>query len=215
MPAEEEIKSFKDLIIEVQEKGLCGSCGGCVSFCSAGEFNALKINDEGNPEFVDEDNMYEILYVDNINTIKVLEGVDILKTKSEYVYGTEGEYTVVLIAERQYLANEGNDTIAKRVGIASTTIKISELPPLPDDADGDEITDADDNCEFSYNPNQADTDSDGVGDSCDSCSGTSSGYSVDSFGCSEDQIEIPEFGEYDKELEISKCVDMGYVCCDE
>ncbi len=55
MPAEEEIKSFKDLIIEVQEKGLCGRCGGCVSFCSAGEFNALNINDESNPEFIDEE----------------------------------------------------------------------------------------------------------------------------------------------------------------
>ncbi len=55
MPVEEKIKSFKDLIIEVQEKGLCGRCGGCVSFCSAGEFNALKISDDGTPEFVDEE----------------------------------------------------------------------------------------------------------------------------------------------------------------
>ncbi|MFC1485427.1 Coenzyme F420 hydrogenase/dehydrogenase, beta subunit C-terminal domain [Candidatus Latescibacterota bacterium] len=55
MPVGEEIKSFKDLIIEVQEKGLCGRCGGCVSFCSAGEFNALKMSSEGTPEFVDEE----------------------------------------------------------------------------------------------------------------------------------------------------------------
>ena len=52
---EEEIKSFKDLITEVQERGLCGRCGGCVSFCSAGELNALRIDEEGTPEFIDEE----------------------------------------------------------------------------------------------------------------------------------------------------------------
>lgn len=52
---DEEVKSFKDLIREVQEKGICGKCGGCVSFCSAGEFNALKLSDDGTPQFADEE----------------------------------------------------------------------------------------------------------------------------------------------------------------
>jgi len=52
---DEEVKSFKDLIKEVQEKGICGKCGGCVSFCSAGEFNALKLDDDGTPQFVNEE----------------------------------------------------------------------------------------------------------------------------------------------------------------
>ena len=56
MSDKEAIKGFKDLFLEVQEKGLCGRCGGCVSFCSAGEFNALKISDDGSPEFIDEEN---------------------------------------------------------------------------------------------------------------------------------------------------------------
>ncbi|MFQ5823886.1 MAG: Coenzyme F420 hydrogenase/dehydrogenase, beta subunit C-terminal domain [bacterium] len=51
----EEIKSFRDLITEVQEKGICGKCGGCVSFCSAGELNALEITEDGSPKFIDED----------------------------------------------------------------------------------------------------------------------------------------------------------------
>ena len=34
---EEKPKSFEDLIKEVHEKGICGECGGCVSFCSAAE----------------------------------------------------------------------------------------------------------------------------------------------------------------------------------
>jgi len=52
---DEEIKSFKDLIKEVQDKGICGRCGGCVSFCSAGELNALRVGDDGIPELVSEE----------------------------------------------------------------------------------------------------------------------------------------------------------------
>lgn len=51
----EEIKSFSDLRSEVQAKGLCGACGGCVSFCSAGELNALRFGSDGFPEYADED----------------------------------------------------------------------------------------------------------------------------------------------------------------
>lgn len=41
------------------------------------------------------------------------------------------------------------------------------LVPLPDDADGDRVRDADDNCPAAANPDQQDTDSDGAGDLCD------------------------------------------------
>jgi coenzyme F420 hydrogenase subunit beta len=51
----EEVKTFRDLIVEVHERGLCGQCGGCVSFCSAGEFNALTLGPDGTPQFADED----------------------------------------------------------------------------------------------------------------------------------------------------------------
>jgi len=40
---EVEPKSFKDLIKEVHEKGICGECGGCVSFCSAAEIGNSRI----------------------------------------------------------------------------------------------------------------------------------------------------------------------------
>ncbi|NQT84873.1 Coenzyme F420 hydrogenase/dehydrogenase, beta subunit C-terminal domain [bacterium] len=51
----DEVKSFKDLTIEVQDRGICGKCGGCVSFCSAGEFNALRMEEDGTPRLVDEE----------------------------------------------------------------------------------------------------------------------------------------------------------------
>jgi coenzyme F420 hydrogenase subunit beta len=48
-------KSFEDLIIEIHEKGLCGECGGCVSFCSAGEIKAIEMSESGPPKYVNED----------------------------------------------------------------------------------------------------------------------------------------------------------------
>jgi len=50
----DEVKSFHDLIHEVQSRGICGRCGGCVSFCSAGQFHALRFGKDGMPEFADE-----------------------------------------------------------------------------------------------------------------------------------------------------------------
>jgi coenzyme F420 hydrogenase subunit beta len=49
-----DTKGFADLVAEVQNKGICGKCGGCVAFCSAGEFNALRVAEDGSPVMVDE-----------------------------------------------------------------------------------------------------------------------------------------------------------------
>ncbi len=51
----DEVKTFNDLIVEVQDKGICGRCGGCVSFCSAGEFNALRTDEDSTPRWADEE----------------------------------------------------------------------------------------------------------------------------------------------------------------
>ena len=49
-----DVKGFADLVAEVQEKGICGKCGGCLAFCSAGEFNALRAGKDGTPVMADE-----------------------------------------------------------------------------------------------------------------------------------------------------------------
>lgn len=49
------VKSFHDLIEEVQKPGFCGRCGGCVSFCSADNLGALKVDEDGMPVFADEE----------------------------------------------------------------------------------------------------------------------------------------------------------------
>ncbi|UCF58584.1 MAG: Coenzyme F420 hydrogenase/dehydrogenase, beta subunit C-terminal domain [Candidatus Bathyarchaeota archaeon] len=52
----EETRTFKDLTKEVVERGICGKCGGCVSFCSAGELNALEMGENDLPRYINEDN---------------------------------------------------------------------------------------------------------------------------------------------------------------
>ena len=49
-----EIKSFEALGTSVLQKGICGACGGCLAFCSAGDLNALRANEDGTPAMVDE-----------------------------------------------------------------------------------------------------------------------------------------------------------------
>ncbi len=52
-------KSFKDLEAEVVSRGICGKCGGCASFCSADELNALAFDRDKGPSFANEDDCQE------------------------------------------------------------------------------------------------------------------------------------------------------------
>lgn len=52
---EENIKSFYDLQQEVIDSGLCGRCGGCDSFCSADDMNALEFDRANGPRLVNEE----------------------------------------------------------------------------------------------------------------------------------------------------------------
>ncbi len=49
-------KSFEDLIKDVHEPGICGECGGCVSFCSAHEIKAIEMSETGPPRYYNKDN---------------------------------------------------------------------------------------------------------------------------------------------------------------
>ncbi|MFX1571500.1 MAG: Coenzyme F420 hydrogenase/dehydrogenase, beta subunit C-terminal domain [Promethearchaeota archaeon] len=49
-------KSFKDLIKEVHEKGICQECGGCVSFCSSVDYNVIGFKEPFSPpEYINKD----------------------------------------------------------------------------------------------------------------------------------------------------------------
>jgi coenzyme F420 hydrogenase subunit beta len=48
------MKTFTDLIEEVQKPGLCHRCGGCVTFCTAINYGALELDTEGKPRYADE-----------------------------------------------------------------------------------------------------------------------------------------------------------------
>ena len=56
------------------------------------------------------------------------------------------------------------------------------------DADGDGISDRDDNCPAVANPMQSDADGDGVGDACDVCPDTDPDALINREGCSLDQV---------------------------
>ncbi|MEW6184804.1 MAG: Coenzyme F420 hydrogenase/dehydrogenase, beta subunit C-terminal domain [Thermodesulfobacteriota bacterium] len=53
------MKTFADLITEVQERGLCHRCGGCVTFCEAVNYGALESDAEGNPRYRDQEKCIE------------------------------------------------------------------------------------------------------------------------------------------------------------
>ena len=53
---EESVKSFQDLQQEVISRGLCGRCGGCASFCSADDMNALDFDRAEGPRLISDDN---------------------------------------------------------------------------------------------------------------------------------------------------------------
>jgi coenzyme F420 hydrogenase subunit beta len=48
------MKTFNNLIEDVQKPGLCHRCGGCVTFCTAINYGALALDSEGKPRYADE-----------------------------------------------------------------------------------------------------------------------------------------------------------------
>nr|MDO8116215.1 Coenzyme F420 hydrogenase/dehydrogenase, beta subunit C-terminal domain [Candidatus Sigynarchaeota archaeon] len=48
-------KNFEDLKKEIHDKGLCGECGGCVSFCSAHDLKAIQMSENGPPTYLNKE----------------------------------------------------------------------------------------------------------------------------------------------------------------
>lgn len=53
------MKTFDSLIEEVQKPGLCHHCGGCVTFCTAINYGALKMGAGDVPQYADRDKCIE------------------------------------------------------------------------------------------------------------------------------------------------------------
>ena len=48
------MKTFLNLIEEVQKPGYCHHCGGCVTFCTAINYGALELGEDGRPVYKDQ-----------------------------------------------------------------------------------------------------------------------------------------------------------------
>ncbi|MFW9968912.1 MAG: Coenzyme F420 hydrogenase/dehydrogenase, beta subunit C-terminal domain [Candidatus Odinarchaeota archaeon] len=54
------VKTFRDLITEVHERGICQECGGCVSFCSSADYDVIALKDPYSPPvYINEDKCLE------------------------------------------------------------------------------------------------------------------------------------------------------------
>ncbi len=53
------METFSDLIKQVQEPGLCHKCGGCVTFCTAINYGALGIGEDGFPFYANKEKCIE------------------------------------------------------------------------------------------------------------------------------------------------------------
>lgn len=53
------MKTFAHLIEEVQKLGLCHHCGGCAAFCTAINYGALELSEDGRPHYKDADKCIE------------------------------------------------------------------------------------------------------------------------------------------------------------
>lgn len=53
------METFFNLVQEVQKPGLCHRCGGCVTFCTAVNYGALELDDDGKPRYKDMEKCIE------------------------------------------------------------------------------------------------------------------------------------------------------------
>ncbi len=53
------MKTFFNLLQEVVKKGLCHRCGGCVTLCTAINYGALTVDEDGRPRFTDPEKCIE------------------------------------------------------------------------------------------------------------------------------------------------------------
>ncbi len=53
------MRSFEDLIRDVQDRNLCHRCGGCVTFCTSINYGALELGEEGYPRYKEKSKCIE------------------------------------------------------------------------------------------------------------------------------------------------------------
>lgn len=131
------------------------SISGCPQLTSITTFNNLvaiyqQFNLFGNPVLTDVTGLYTLKYLNDV-----------------YIQDNTQLNTCCFIAELQRIGRIQSAIILKNNGpLCSDLIDLLSFDCEDPDYDFRIVND---NCDLKYNPNQADTDSDGIGDVCDNC----------------------------------------------
>jgi hypothetical protein len=127
-----------------------------------------------------------------------VNGDKILFTSGRRQHAEERDITIILSSSRA-----ARDTYL-------LVIAASPVDEQPADADGDGVSDHQDNCPTLSNADQHDSDGDGIGDACDLCSDTAAGTVVTGNGCNVDQLcpcDAPRRGgQWSTQREYLRCV---------
>ena len=154
----------------------------------------------------DDNSTYSII-VRNNNGLVVLD--------ADRDIDSTGLYTIENIP-----INNGNSTIEilERSNFSRRSNAVARIPIVSPDSDGDGILNADDNCPNNPNPDQADSDNDGIGDVCDN-QDNNDGDGVDNFeddcpddpgsasnnGCPEEETNIDLMARSENVIIFSDC----------
>lgn len=126
-----------------------------------------------------------------------IDGNKVLFTSGRRQHADGGDITIILSSPRT----------AEHTYVL--VISASPVNDQPADADGDGVSDAQDNCPTVANSDQSDVDGDGVGDACDQCADTSQGL-VNRQGCSIVQLcpcDGPSSGQqWESQTDYLRCV---------
>jgi hypothetical protein len=142
--------------------------------------------------------------VANVSAIGPLE-CDATELVQDWISGTKDNHGIALTNPSERLIGMYSFEAADPESVGKKAkLVIETTGNVTSDADGDCITDAEDNCPADSNNNQQDTEDDGVGDACDVCPTIFDPAQADTNGDGRGDACGPEVADVDDDGEVTK-----------